>query len=411
METFLSFSFLGLRISPDQQATRFQSRAKRVIQDTMSSIKALPDDKLPIPVLMGQAVAPVAAGSSVPESCQGSGPGGDETGTNAPMEWDDQDDDLDAQLLGLPDKKRKKGEQNASKIKAKRSKAEILQEDCEKIEQDVANLVQALPQWPAKPNGYDLGRVDRAITTKLKVMRDASAFDNVQKLELVQKQLGAMRNCMTTAQKYLPNKGLPAKKHLSPFYDAFLEAESSFPNIVQSFPEVVQQHFMEAAVVKDVEAKDWSKVAGYMAKDKLEKIYGDAESADKQAVSILEKTLSVVMGSDVDEAAKLLASAGEAIMLANPPEIIKTNLPLLMQLGSLDPQGASTLDGLINMLHEQASQPIIRVVMDSAAGKDLVGRAEDRNSQMQERASKLTTMIAMKDLVIFVVIAVGLGLS
>ena len=380
----------------------------------MPSIKALPDDKLPVPVVMGQAVGPPAAASSVPESAfGGSGPGGgdDTASTTAPMEWDEQEEEVEAQLLGLqPDKKRKKGEQNPAKIKAKRSKADILQEDCEKIEKDVATLVQSLPEWPAKPNAYDLGRLDRAITTKLKVIREASAFDNVQKLELVQKQLGAMRNCMTTAQKYLPNKGLPSKKHLGPFYDAFLEAESSFPTIVQSFPEVVQQHFMEAAVVKDVEAKDWPKVAGHMAKEKLEKVYGDAESAEKQAVCILEKTLSVVMGSDAEQAAELLAAAGEAIMLAHPPDIIKTNLALLMQLGSLDPQGASTLDGLINMLHDQASQPIIRVVMDSAAGKDLVGRAEDRNSQMQERASKLTTLIALKDLVILVVVAVGLGL-
>lgn len=403
---FLFAATVYPRISPEQQVSRFQSRAKRVIYDITPSLKQLPEDSLQqwmeVEKPAHRLSTTSAPGASTVSGEVGNGGGDAQSQAPEQIPDDEDEDEKEALLLGIPaaDRKRRKMELTGPRAKSKRSKDEILNDEADKCAKDLSEMLDKLVQWPLKPTGYDVGRLDRSISACLRKMKEASSFDNVAKLEKLKIQVDCIRDCMAHGAKYLPAKGLPNKKHLENFYSSFRKAETEAPPVLLSFPTVVQQHYLEASVTKDIDEKKWDRVAAHISKEKLEKIYPDAEAIDKQAVGMMEQVLASIMGTsdaDVDAIRVILKEACESMLLQKPADVVASQIPLLVQLADMNPQGQATLDGMINAFHDQAEKPIMRVVMSSDAGRKLVQAAEDQNVRMQEKASKLTTLVALKD--------------
>lgn len=312
-----------------------------------------------------------------------------------PEEESEEEEAADGYLMAGAGAKKRKVEK---KRRCKRSKEDLLNDDVEKMEKDAQLLFNNLCNWPEKPTGVDIGKVMRGLNTKLKLMRDSSAFDNAQRLEELIVQIDLLKECTSAASKYLPSRGLPIKKYRENFYQVFEKCEQTAPHIVANFPKVVLQHFMDAALEIDIDQESWGKVAEKLSRRKLEKIYEDnADVVQKKAVAGMEQVLSKIMGMDVDNAGTALETACVAILGESPPDSLESHLPLLVQLASRTPVGTGTLDGLLTEFHDQANKPLFRAIMQCQTGKDLIAKAEEQNEKYRDFASKQTTLRELQD--------------
>eukprot|EP00438_Fugacium_kawagutii_P023209 Skav215678 [mRNA] locus=scaffold278:133855:141022:+ [translate_table: standard] len=377
--------------------------------------KDVPDDKVPLSAFHqnlptgASTPLPSSAASIIPPVAGSVHPGvADPTAPSTISENDELEAELEAQMLGLPGseqdpaKKRKQDQANGNRAKKRRSKEEMVQEEVDKLSTEMAQIMASVAEWPKKPSGYDMGKLDRALANKLKMTKEAGIFEQVQRLEQWILEVRLLRECMSTASKYLPNKGLPAKKHFEVFHQAFEKANAEVPRLVSLFPVEVQQHFNEAAFLKDVEAVpiDWVQVSAHFARERLAKMYESDETLEKQTVYMIEKVMLTILDSeehDLDGVRQVLVSTCEKIMAKDPPDMLSAKLPVLIQLCTLDSRGAATLDGIINLVHDQAESPVVRVFMASSKGREMVTLAEARNKNMQDKATALNTIMGLKD--------------
>lgn len=375
----------------------------------MVESKSLPIDKMSLSrISVGIASVPGVAESSAPDHSR---PSESEVGgqllalgaasTAAPGMDDDEelDEEMEAKMLGIPLNKRKAADQKNDKWKkVRKSKEEIQNEELDKMQVEITTLTGLLPEWPKKPSGYDLGKVDRILTSKGKSYKDNNFFEGLQKIEAMQREVKNLRDCMQAAQKYIPARGLPKKAHADLFYQAFSKAQGESPTIFYGFPSVVLQHFFEISHVKMVEARQWGQVGEALSKEKLQKIWPDDDEAEKQGLAMLETMVSSLLLLEPTEAAEQLMVAFQKILGKNPTSSFSAPLPLLVQIIEKKPDATGMMDSAINAVQEQESQPVIRVFMASETGKTLLSQAEEANRTMRARASKLSSLGSIKDL-------------
>ena len=128
---------------------------------------------------------------------------------------------------------------------------------------------------------------------------------------------------------------------------------------------------------------------------RLSNIY--AEEADKMSVSMFEQVLAHILEIGGDQVSKILSDMLTTVSAEQLSGELVTQIPMLVQLVTLDPQGATSFDMLVNTLQTQSSDPIIRIMFKYDAGKELVAALEKKNEDMLETATKISNLLAIKD--------------
>ena len=409
-----------LRILQDQQEVRYNARTKRIFAEGASLAQAaLPVDTAQFGQQGGDSKGLEGPALGVHAKSLGSGctslPGNMSqpdaamsavAPANSAMQEEDDDEQMEEReikLLGLEpinSRKRRKSEASGHRATKRRSQEDVIGEEVAKLEAEVLTMISSLAEWPQKPSGYDLGTLDRKLTTKIKSFKASGQFDFVQSLETMQTEIKTAREAMTAATKYLPPKGLPNKKFLEPFYKIFSDGMQKCPKVINAFPQVVQRQFTEACNTKAIEAEDWSTVAMNLAVERLHKAYGD-EGMEKTAFGFTEKALSCILTSDVsgdslDEVVKTLKAFIGKLIEVRPPEIVQTNLELILQIAELDCSGCQDLESAIKTVDEQATKPIIRVLKTTEMGKDLLARAQEHHDAILVQESKCASVQQLK---------------
>lgn len=267
----------------------------------------------------------------------------------AEMSDDEEEAEREAKLLGLhagpQEKKRKSTENNGERAKKKRTKEEMYDEEVDKVQASLATLIGSLSQWPKTPTGYELGKVDRLVSGRLKSMQENSAFDCVSRLQVFSQQVKCVRECMKAAQTYLPAKGLPKKQHLSAFYDAFAKAQKEVPTVFNAFPATVRCHYQDAAFSKQIEIHDWQSVAASLSMENLVSLYGEEDdNVEKMATQMIEQALRAIMDMDPSDnefafVSTTLTKTCQSMIDAKCPSSLSDKLQLLIQVVAMDSQG------------------------------------------------------------------------
>lgn len=377
---------------------KFKARSK-IVMDGFLAAQKLPLDSASFQ--LGALMAPPS--SENPTAAPSGGVSATGAATTAPaataVEEDEDMELIEADLLGLdgaPETKKRKGNQGAAlKATKRRSKEEMYEEEIDKIDLEVQLCVANLSEWPKKPTGHELGNVDRKLTAKLKQVQAAALFDLSAKVEKFQLDIKHVRDCCKAAEKYLPAKGVPKRAHRDMFFNAFSAAFTVVPKVVNSFPPSVQQHFIEMGHEMEMKNHQWDKVSATLSKDRLSNIYGD--DAEKQAITMFEKLLACLLEDcSGDDLPNVLLEACTKILEGPPHDEVISPIKLLIQLVTLDPQGASSLDSLVTTLHQQSSEPIVRILFMMDAGKEFVAAAEKKNEEMVQTASTVSNLLALK---------------
>eukprot|EP00438_Fugacium_kawagutii_P025592 Skav223675 [mRNA] locus=scaffold2691:105498:106691:+ [translate_table: standard] len=304
----------------------------------------------------------------------------------------------EAEMLGLAveQTKKRKSLSNMAPATKRRSKEEMYEDEIDKIELEVSLCVANLADWPKKPTGYEIGQVDRKTQSKLKQVQGAALFDLSTRVERFQVEIKHVRDCCKAAGQYLPAKGVPKRAHKETFFNAFSAAFAEVPKVVNSFPPTVQQHFIEMGHEKEMKSQQWDKVSANLCKDRLANIYGD--DAEKQAVTMFERVLAYILEDCADDnMGNLLLEACTKVLEGPPHDEVISAIKMLIQLVTLDPQGASSLDSLVTALREQSNNPIMRILFKTDSGKDLMTAAETKNTEMVQTASKVSDLLEVKD--------------
>ena len=396
----LVFAVAAPRLVPGQQMLKFKARSKTIVDGFVAGQK-LPEDTVTFGTVAAGVPCPSGAAPSSFGGSSGRGmpPPASVPGEGATSTGDEDDEEMDeaeAEMLGLagPGRKRKSNSNAASKAK-RRSKEEMYNDEVDKIEQEVSQMIAGLAEWPKKPTGYEIGMLDRKVSNKLKQVSSAGQFNQGQRMETFQAKVKAVRDCTKAAGNYLPSRGLPRKQHAAAFWTAFSTSFETLPEVVNAFPPAVQQHFIEMGFDKDFKAKDWPKVAQSLNYSRLSNIY--AEEADKMSVSMFEQVLAHILEIGGDQVSKILSDMLTTVSAEQLSGELVTQIPMLIQLVTLDPQGATSFDMLVNTLQTQSNDPIIRIMFKYDAGKEFVAALEKKNEDMLETATKISNLLAIKD--------------
>ena len=393
---------------PQQQMVRFAARSKSLLDTFVEGQKAPEDSAFfqlagigDLSQLASQIMPPPGSLPGGPSSAPSKA---GETAAKSVLEDEasNSDDEEEANMLGIvadPSKKRKNSDKPGRAVK-RRTKQELFAEETEKIENELVLLLVQVADWPGKPAGYDVGALDRKIGAKLKQAQKETQFDQVEKLEGFQKQVKTLKDCSKTATSYLPSKGLPNRKHAESFMKAFNAGMSVAPNVVAAFPAVVQQHYMELCHENDIKSESWGAIAANLSAERLSKVYADDH--EKVAATMFEKVLSHILEKergreDLEEVVDIILKVCSTILEKRPSDGLAGQLNMIVQFVKLDTQGAANLDGIIKAINDQAQEPIIRVLLRTTRGKKLLELAEARNGEMLQLATRVTSLLNMKD--------------
>ena len=141
-------------------------------------------------------------------------------------------------MLGLelpPPQKRKSGEGNEKGKKQKRkTKEELLADECEKGRQKLNEILESLPLFPDKPDGRDMGWCERHLAKVMRMAKEDSNWDAIKELEDMTSSITTVKSLCKAVKDYLPGNGLPNKRNQVPFFTAMEKAPHSIRRMSSS---------------------------------------------------------------------------------------------------------------------------------------------------------------------------------
>lgn len=124
------------------------------------------------------------------------GVAGTEAPENATALARPEDDTQDLEAMGLQVKK-------GPKVKAKRTRAEMIADEISKVQEEVKTLVTSCSNLPHTPKASDLARVERMLQKRLSDFKDAADYANHTALQATLDELEALKKAVKPTVAYL----------------------------------------------------------------------------------------------------------------------------------------------------------------------------------------------------------------
>ena len=330
---------------------------------------------------------------------------------NLAVHVNSEDEANEARMLGLsPPAKRAKKSERAPK----KDKAEIMREEIGKAEADLIRIYAEMAKYPdcAKNVGYEYGRVQRFVDKLTKSAKDTNMYDSVASLTTLGKKLTCAREIWRATSAHLPARGNPVKKHREAFYNAVVKANEVDEGIFAHFSMSVRHAFADLTLQNSLQENLLTEVARALSsRNQLSLAGHDEQEADRKSTNMAEKILMYVFeemylehvtsGASHENACqtvgeKFLSIANE-VLAAGPVSLVETAFLSLEQLVSMDPDGAATLDGVLDVVLGNKEKPVYRVALNSKAGEEFITAARSKNAALQNQASIVASMNNLRD--------------
>jgi hypothetical protein len=324
-------------------------------------------------------------------------------------------DAAEAAALGLPSEgdNAKKRRLSSTGKSRKRTVDEAWDDEMLALQKEMDDLVEVLPEFPEKPKGVDVGKVDRMLQKKFKEAKDSHNLDHKSLVESLQKKHDALRAAMKAANDYL-GKGPPKKTKQQPFFEKFVELGEAWPEAQQKFPAAYQRHLDDAAFAKAIDNEEFEKAAQSCAQTACNLVHPvSADEASKRCVSLAEKAISCVMDKYDSSAVDPYSSANEPGNYASIRTSLSTLLEQVLLVGAFssvdDPCKTiqalclhlADLDGTLNdslaTLASCVEEPVYRAFAASDFGRQATALANKHNMQLQTTQSLLKFQVELKD--------------
>lgn len=229
-----------LRLSRDQQVSRYSNRCKMVLGPYDAS--KVPDEKGPpvqlaLPHLPQQVPATPVSGAAV--------------GTAQPIALDGEiEDELDeSALLGLDEdagQKKRKGSLGGGP-RVKKTRADAFDEEYTKMEAKFEEILASL-RTSSPANAQSIRGLERTAGKKIEDCKKAGLFDQASNTEELCSKCGLLKEAIRVSGLYSAASGLPIKKH----EDAFLNGLQKLPKVLRlRMSDSVQDHYLHLRHTKD----------------------------------------------------------------------------------------------------------------------------------------------------------------
>lgn len=193
----------------DQQTKRYENRRKLLLDRSQHiDFKKIPVDS--VQFVGNQPQVPVKKDPDQTSEIPSGPPGTAVPAATVVGQVDEDEDELDADNLGLIGAKKPTSK---TKVRAvKRTKAEMLEDEVRKVRDEWAACVNSLGQFPDQPRNSEVGRIDRMCQRKSKEFKDSLDFEAAAEMSKVAAELDALRKALKPAQGYCSGTNQTRKK-------------------------------------------------------------------------------------------------------------------------------------------------------------------------------------------------------
>lgn len=229
-----------LRLSRDQQVSRYSNRCKMVLGPYDAS--KVPDEKGPpvqlaLPHLPQEVPATPVSGAAV------------STAQPLPLDGEIEDDLDESALLGLdeePGQKKRKGSLGGGP-RVKKTRADAFDEEYTKMEAKFEEILASL-RTSSPANAQSIRGLERTATKKIEDCKKAGLFDQASNTEELCSKCSLLKEAIRVSGLYIAASGLPIKKH----EDAFLNGLQKLPKVLRlRMSDSVQDHYLHLRHTKD----------------------------------------------------------------------------------------------------------------------------------------------------------------
>eukprot|EP00438_Fugacium_kawagutii_P031416 Skav205766 [mRNA] locus=scaffold1714:427407:433961:- [translate_table: standard] len=358
---------------------------------SLLDLKKLPEDTIQMTGFTSGSMAPLSA-LPPPATSSGDGAGGVPAGSVAPTAMPvEPEEDLDeANMMGLPEPANPKAKAKAKAVK--RSRAEMVQDEVNKLDGEWNALVALCNQFPTSPTPTQVGRLDRMISKKIASLKDSFDFEAAGHLAKLQQKIEVFRQGLKSGISYLTGTLATRKRHADEYHTRMEAFQTQLPDIFNILPATAKNAFEELRITKLLDADDWATLETIFRADALSASNVDAPALLEKVLCKFMKDVSARSAEEMNDKVANIGMAMSNVLHAvchSSTEEIKAAATAVAACVSRKPlPGQNTLEEPLSLLMSSSTAPIFRIMHEHAVGTMMLKAASQENQQLIAKHDK-----------------------